>query len=147
MQTIVATKCIPNELKILLHRTETVPVTVNITYPYYATGPAVVHGPGFYLKKECFEKKYFVGQGVTASSELSYWIHDEHIESMDDYFYIDCSKLVFPFTDSPSHVTKNPPTSLPHQNTNLPTSVASNAGNKIPTTVALKGHSNVSEPH
>ena len=113
MQTIVAKKCITDDIKVSLHATKTVSVSVNITYPYYTTGPGKLPGPGFYLKKQCFEQRYYVAQGITAFSELSYWIHDEHIESVDDYFYIDCSKLIFPFTDSPQIGTQTPLPTMP----------------------------------
>lgn len=65
-----------------------------------------------YLRKQCYIERDYVGQLMQTSGELDYWVHSEHIESRDDYFYTDCGSLVFPL------VVK---TTLPPSTTTMPT--------------------------
>lgn len=49
-----------------------------------------------YITRQCYQERDYIGQLMQSSGELSYWIHSEHLESQDDYFYTDCDSFVFP---------------------------------------------------
>ena len=92
-QTIVANESFTEDVKVSLHATKKVSMSLNISYPYYDEGPSgVLPGPGFYMKRECYEQKTHVEQEITVFSELSTWIDNKQIETGEYVFYIDCSK-------------------------------------------------------
>jgi len=83
----------------------------------------------WYLKKQCYQERDYVGQLMQTSGELDYWVHSEHIESRDDYFYTDCGSLVFPLvvkttlapTTTTTTVVPTNTTSAPSANTTTTT--------------------------
>lgn len=64
-----------------------------------------------YIRKECYINRNYVPQLMVSFAELSYWMHSEHIQSKDDYFFTDCDEMIFPY---PVHsTTTTTPTKAP----------------------------------
>jgi len=72
-------------------------VQMNITYDAANSGK--------YITKQCFRSRDYIPQLMVSSAELSYWMHSQHIESKDDYFYIDCDSMVFPLPTTTTTTT------------------------------------------
>jgi len=93
-----------------------------------------------YLRKQCYTERDYVGQLMQTSGELDYWVHSEHIESRDDYFYTDCGSLVFPAivkTTLPPPTTTTTTTLPPTTTTStVPTTVSSSTVTQGPITTS-----------
>lgn len=62
----------------------------------------------------------FARPSFSVTSQLSTWIHDQRVASPEEYFFLDCNKMIFPFptiastaayksTASPASTTIVPP--------------------------------------
>lgn len=76
---------------------------------------------GRYIKKECYKNRNYVPQLMVSYAELSYWMHTQHIQSKDDYFFTDCDSMIFPLptlstTATTTRAKKTTTTSKAHRN-------------------------------
>ena len=75
------------------------------------------------------------------SGELDYWVHSEHIESRDDYFYTDCGSLIFPLVVKTTLKPTTATTSTPTPTTQNKTTAAAVTTRKHSTTTTITKHS------